>query len=201
VRDDTGSTRVGAEDEARRALLALDRRRFLGIIGGAGIAGTLAFGCGGVPDPWRAPGNLQLQVLGRRSYATFNAAAARLLGPTAERAILARVVDPAARADAWVAREPALGGPLGQALWALEWGIRPLMEKWRPFTGLGGDARDAVLDDLMRSGSDLKRDIFKGVRSLAILSFYSDPTGMRLASYPGPFGGPDGSGISDAMRY
>lgn len=189
------------ELEARGALLRLDRRRFLGVLGGTGLLGTTAFGCSGVPDAWRPPGNLQLRVLGSRAYSTFNAAAARLLGPSAQTAILAREVDPAAAADAWVAREPALGGPLAQALWALEWGVQPLVAKWRPFTALMDSGRDAVLDDLMRSRIDLKRDIFKGVRSLAILTFYSSPTGARLAGYPGAFGGPGAAGIGEAMRY
>ena len=97
-----------------------------------------------------------------------------------------------------MARLPALAGPLVQALWVLEWGVAPLVAKWRPFTALDGAGQDRVLEDLMRSRLDLKRDLFKGLKSLAMLTFYADPASRGRVGHPGPF---DAAGIAAAMTY
>jgi hypothetical protein len=107
-----------------------------------------------------------------------------------------RRIDPARAADLWVARLPALSGPLVQGLWLLEWGVAPLVAKWRPFTALDGAGQDRVLEDLMRSRLDLKRDLFKGLKSLAMLVTYSTSESRTLVGYPGPF---DAAGIAAAM--
>ena len=99
-----------------------------------------------------------------------------------------RSVDVAAAADALLARAPALAGPMGQALAVLEFGVWPLVAKVRPFTALAGDAQDAVLEQLMRSRLALKRQLFAGVRSLALLAFYTQPQSRAVSGYPGPFG-------------
>lgn len=142
------------------------------------------------------PPDLQLGVLSPRAYATFQSVAMRCVGPRGAEAIRARRIDPARAADAWVARVPALAGPLLQGLWVLEWGVYPLVAKWRPFTALDGAGQDRVLEDLMRSRLDLKRDLFKGMKSLAMLTFYADPAAQPGIGHPGAF---DARGIETAM--
>jgi hypothetical protein len=55
-----------------------------------------------------------------------------------------------------------------------------------------------VLADLAASRVDLKQAIFQGVRSLALLTFYSSPASRALTRYPGPFGNAE-IGISAAF--
>jgi hypothetical protein len=176
----------------------LDRRGLLRFAGALAAAGVLPSGCKGVPAELNPPGGVDLQVLSPRAYATFQAVAMRCVGPRAAEAIQARRIDPASAADAWVARLPALAGPLVQALWVLEWGVAPLVAKWRPFTALDGAGQDRVLEDLMRSRLDVKRDLFKGLKSLAMLAFYADPASRALVGHPGAF---DAAGIAAAMTY
>jgi hypothetical protein len=99
-----------------------------------------------------------------------------------------RTVDVGRTADGFLARAPTLAGPFSQALLVLEFGVWPLVPKGHRFTGLDGRAQDGVLDDLMRSRFDLKRQIFAGVRSLAMLAFYGSPASRAVSGYPGPFG-------------
>ncbi|MCX5737804.1 MAG: hypothetical protein NTZ61_04785 [Proteobacteria bacterium] len=176
----------------------LDRRGFLRFAGALAATGILPAGCGGVPAQLNPPAGVDLQVLSPRSYATFQAVAMRCVGPRGAEVIRAGRIDPARAADLWVARLPALAGPLVQALWVLEWGVAPLVAKWRPFTALDGASQDRVLEDLMRSRLDLKRDLFKGLKSLSMLTFYSDPASRALDGHPGAF---DAAGIVAAMKY
>ena len=174
----------------------LDRRGFLRLAGAAAATGLLPSGCGGVPPVLNPANPSTLQVLSPRAYATFQAVAMRCVGPRGAEAIRARRIDPARAADLWVARLPALAGPLVQGLWLLEWGFAPLVAKWRPFTALDGAGQDHVLEDLMHSRLDLKRDLFKGLKSLSMLVTYSTPASRALDGYPGPF---DAAGIRAAM--
>lgn len=174
----------------------LDRRGFLRLAGIAAAAGVFPTGCGGLPEALAPPAGLRLGVLSPRGYATFRAVAMRLVGPRGVEAIRTGRSDPARAADQWALRVPALAGPLAQGLWVLEWGVAPLVPKWRPFTALDGVAQDRVLEDLMRSRLDLKRDLFKGLRSLALLTFYSDPANRPALGHPGPL---DAAGIATAM--
>lgn len=167
---------------------ALERRAFLRLAGSLAAAGLVPSGCAGVPDALAPPPATALAVLTPRAYATFTAAAMRLVGPTGGGLIAARTVDVGRTADALLARTPALAGPLAQALAVLEFGVWPLLAKVRPFTALDGVAQDAVLDDLVRSRLDLKRQLVGGVRSLALLVFYGDPASRAVSGYPGPFG-------------
>jgi hypothetical protein len=176
----------------------LDRRGFLRFAGALAATGMLPSGCGGAPSELNPPAEVDLQVLSPRSYATFQAVAMRCVGPRGAEAIRGGRIDPARAADLWVARLPALAGPLVQALWVLEWGVAPLVAKWRPFTALDGVGQDRVLEDLMRSRLDLKRDLFKGLKSLSMLTFYSDPASRSLDGYPGAL---DAPGIVAAMTY
>lgn len=184
-------------DEVGSTFARLDRRGFLRLAGAVAAAGLLPAGCSAqTPEFLRPAGEASLGVLSPRAYATFQSVAMRCVGPRGAEAIRARRIDPARAADAWVARVPALAGPLLQGLWVLEWGVYPLVAKWRPFTALDGARQDRVLEDLMRSRLDLKRDLFKGMKSLAMLTFYSDPAAQAAAGHPGPF---DASGIEVAM--
>jgi len=175
---------------------ALDRRAFLRLAGGVAAAGLPPTGCGGVPAELAPPPDLALGVLSPRAYATFTAVAMRCVGPRGAEVIRTRRIDPARAADLWVARLPAVAGPLVSGLWLLEWGVAPLVAKWRPFTALDGAGQDRVLEDLMRSRLDLKRDLFKGLKSLSMLVTYSAPESRALVGYPGPF---DAAGITAAM--
>ena len=185
-------------DALAEAVLALDRRGFLRL---ATVCAALGYvGCRGsaLPASLAPPVDLELRVFSLRAYATFQAAAMRLLGARGEEAIRARRVDPAAAADAWVARLPGLGATLAQALWVLEFGVYPLVAKWRPFTALDAREQDLVLEDLMQSRWDTKRDLFKGLKSLAMLAYYADPASRAAIGHPGPF---DRQGIALAMQY
>jgi hypothetical protein len=187
------------ERELRQAGLALGRRRFLcaaGVLAGAGLVPT---GCGGVSGSLAPPPTAALQVLSPRTYAVFTAAAMRIIGTRGARLVADRTVDVGVLADAWLVRTPALAGPLGQALLVLEFGVWPFFAKLRPFTALEAPAQDAVLVECMTARRELKRSIFRGVRSLALLTFYGSPATRPLTGFPGPFG----SGavtIADAMR-
>ena len=174
--------------EIGRAAAGLERRVVLRLLGAAAAAGLLPSGCGGAPRALEPPPGPPLLVLTPRGYATFTAAAARLVGPTGAGLIAERTLDVGRAADRLLARSPALGAPLGQALLALEFGIRPLVAKWRPFTALEGTAQDAVLGDLMTSRWEVKRQLFAGVRALALLAFYGSPASRIVSGYPGPFG-------------
>jgi hypothetical protein len=184
------------EQEVLASLSRLDRRSFLRLAGAVAATGVLSSGCGGVPPALNPADPSTLQVLSPRAYATFTAVAMRCVGPRGAEVIRTRRIDPARAADLWVARLPAVAGPLVSGLWLLEWGVAPLVAKWRPFTALDGAGQDRVLEDLMRSRLDLKRDLFKGLKSLSMLVTYSAPESRALVGYPGPF---DAAGIHAAM--
>ncbi|MCW5889720.1 MAG: hypothetical protein KIT14_04135 [bacterium] len=178
------------------AAAALDRRTFLRLAGLAAAAGLVPTGCGGGQAP--AAGTT-LQVLSSRQYATLTAAAARLVGPRGAALIRDRAVDPAAAADALLARSPLVGGLVAQALTVLEFGVWPLLPKLRPFTALDDDAQDALLRDCMTSSMDLKQALFAGVRGIVMGAFYGQAATQPLTHYPGPFG-LGAVTIADAMQ-
>jgi len=183
------------------ALGPLSRRAFLRWVGAAAAAGLLPAGCGGERAAWlRPPPGTVLRRLSERGYAVLAAASARMVGGEGAEWIAEGRVAPAATADAWLDATPELAGPLGQGLLVLEFGFFPLLPKLRPFTALPGAAQDGVLADLATSEIGWKRDLFRGVRSIAFLAFYSDPAARPLIGHPGPFGrGP--VTIADAMSY
>ena len=181
-------------------LCALDRRAFLRWVGAAAGAGLLPSGCGGAPPRLAPPPGLELRFLTPRGYAVLTAAAQRVVGPRGAALIEQRAVDPGAAVDRFLASAPALADPLSRALWVLEFGVFPLLGKWRPFSALGGEAQDAILAELMGSRLALKRMLFKGVKSLALFGFYADPAGHAAIGYP-VGGGPGGAGVEDAMSY
>lgn len=189
--------------EVERQLARLDRRGFLRLTGAAAAAGLLPLGCGDAPPGLRPPEGLTLKVLTPRTYATFEAAAERLVGPAAR----ARLAAPsaggpalAARADARLVETPAFAGLVQQALLALEFGVWPLVPKLRPFTSLDADGRDAVLAGLATGRFDLSRALFQGVRSFTWLAWYADARSHPGIHYPGPFGDVEAH-RKDAMTY
>jgi hypothetical protein len=179
---------------------ALDRRAFLKAAGYGAALGLLPIGCGAAPAALAPPHDLVLEALSPRTYVTFGAAAARLVGPEGGRAIEAGSIHPARTAEGWLRALPGVAPLLQQALLVLEFAPFPLVAKLRPFTQLPGEAQDAVLLELMGSRFAWKRTVFGGVRGFAMLAYYSDPASRSLTGYPGPFGGP-GATVEDAMRY
>jgi len=171
-----------------RASAGLERRAFLRLAAVLATAGVLPSGCGGVPERWAPRAGSDLVVLSPRGYATFTAAASRLVGPTGGALVERRTVDVGRLLDGFLARAPAFVAPITQALVVLEFGVWPLVAKMRTFTALPGPAQDAVLSDLMRSRLGTKRQLFAGVRSLAMLAFYGAPESRVVSGYPGPFG-------------
>jgi hypothetical protein len=196
----SGDGRGAEAARLEHSLAALDRRGFLRATGLAAAAGLLPSGCGGVPDALAPPPGLALAVLTPRSYAAFRAASHALLGPNGRAAARAAGVDLAARADARLAATPAFAGLVQQALLALEFGVPPLVPKWRPFTALAPEAREAVLGRLATARWDLSRALFQGVRSFTWLAWYAAPASHAAVHYPPPYG--DASvRIADAMTY
>ncbi len=185
--------------ELRAAAASLDRRTFLRLAGVAAATGIMPSGCGGVPEGLAPRPDVTLAVLSPRTYAVFTAAAMRIVGPRGAELIADRRVDVGGLADAWLVAAPSVAGPLGQALLVLEFGVWPVIGKVRPFTSVPPGAQDGVLAECMTSRLDLKRSLFRGVRSLALLTFYGSPATRSLTGYPGPFG--TGSvTIADAMK-
>ena len=188
------------ERELAASGVVLGRRRFLQGVGALAGIGLVSTGCTSVPPSLAPPPSVTLGVLSPRTYGVFTAAAMRVVGPRGAPLIAARTVDVGALADAWLVRTPALAGPLGQALLVLELGVWPLAGKLRSFTALDGAGQDAILAEHMTSRLELKRSVFRGVRSLALLTFYGSPATRSLTDYPGPFG-TDRVSIADAMRW
>lgn len=184
--------------DAEAAGRALGRRDVLRLAALAAGAGLVPSGCGGVPDELHAGAGAELAVLTPRTYAVLTAATMRVVGPAGADLVARRVVDAGRVADRWLAGAPAVAEQLGTALLLLEYGVPPLVWKWRPFTRLAPDAQDAALDGLMRSRWDLARRLFAGVRALALLAFYGSPASRAVTGYPGPFGS-DAVSIGDAM--
>ena len=179
---------MSPSSDLQRAAAALDRRAFLKAAGAVAAAGLLPAGCGGVPDLLAPPPDLRLAALSRRAYATVNAVGARIVGPQGAALIERRTVDVGALADQLLARNPVLAGLLSQGLAVLEFGVWPLVAKFRPFTSLSAEAQDRVLADLADSHFETKRELFGAVRALVFSTFYGAPATRLLSGYPGPFG-------------
>jgi hypothetical protein len=187
--------------EVQALVASLDRRAFLKLARYSAALGLLPVGCGAAaPAGLAPPHDLALEVLSPRTYVTFGAATARLVGPEGGRAVVAGRIEPARSAEGWLRALPGVAPLLQQALLVLEFAPFPLIAKLRPFTRLPGEAQDAALAELMGSRFAWKRAVFSGVRGFAMLAYYSDPASRSLTGYPGPFGGP-GATVDDAMRY
>ena len=194
-----GERRRQLEQRAARELLALDRRGFLARAGLAAAAACLPAGCSGPPAGGGPPAGLALRALSPRGYAVLNAAAERIAGPSGAALVRDRRIDPAARAERFLAGAPELATPLGRALLVLEFGIWPLTGRWRPFTALDDAGRDAVLAELRDSRFEVGRAVFAGVRGVAVLGFYAAVGEARPAGFePGRI--PETASIADAMR-
>jgi hypothetical protein len=180
-------------------LQGLERRTVLRLFGVVAAAGALPAGCTGLPDAFTPGQGAALRTLSARSYAVLTAAAQRIVGPAGAPLIASRTVDVGRLADAWLARTPVLAAPVAQALTLLEFGTWPLLGKVRPFTALDDAGRDRVLAECMTSRLEVKRSVFRGVRSLVLLAFYGHPASRAAIGYPGPFGSATVT-IADAMR-
>ena len=191
----TGPT-LPASQEAAEAFASLDRRTFLRLAGVVLGSALLPTGCGGLPAELTPRADRPLAMLTPRGYASFQAFAMRFAGPRVRSGIAAGKLDPAAAADAWIARQPALGAALGQGLALLEWGVWPILPKWRPFSALDGRGQDHVLADLAASSWAWKRDLYRGLGSLASVVVFGDPALRALLDFPLPF---DAAGVQRAM--
>lgn len=158
----------------------LHRRGFLRALGVAAAAGVLPVGCGGAA----------------RRHALLHALTARIAGPAAADAIARGAVDPAEVAAAWLARMGPLADALGAALAVLEWGVWPLVPKWRRFSALAPGEQDAVLAHLRDGRWSVQRQLFAGVKTLCLLAWYSQPASHEAIGYPGPF-----ADVSAAMTW
>jgi hypothetical protein len=197
----SGEGVAATDHHVASALSVLDRRAFLRLAGTVTAAGSWPLGCLPVKNELGPPPEVELTQLTPRTYAVFQAAAGRLLGPGPSELIQRGVVNPARIADTWLARLPELAPALRAGLLVLEFAPFPFMRKLRPFTALGPSAQDTVLVDLMCSSTDWKRALFKGIKSFACLTFYSTAPSRALTGYPGPFGGREGAGaIAEAME-
>jgi hypothetical protein len=193
-----GASRL--HDLAVGELAALDRRGFLRALGALAAAGLLPAGCARAPEGAGPPPDLALRHLTPRTYATLNAAAARIVGPDGAALVAAGRIDPGREAERFLAGAPALAPALRQALLVLEFGVRPLLPKWRPFTALGGADRDAVLAGLAASRLALLRRLFAGVKAISLMGFYGAPASHEAIGYPLGAAGP-GPTIADALRW
>ena len=190
---------TAAEHAARDALAALDRRGFLRLVALAAATGALPAACSRDPAAGAAaPGDLK--ALSARGWAVLHAAAARVVGPPGAALVASGAVDPARRADAFLAGEPSLAPAARAALLVLEFGVHPLLPKWRAFTALDGPAQDRVLADLAGSRIAAKRRIFAGVKTLSLLGFYAAPEARALLRYPLGAASPQAT-IADAMAW
>jgi hypothetical protein len=187
-----------AEHAARDALEALDRRGFLRLVALAAAAGALPAGCSHDPAGLTVPGDLK--ALSARGWAVLHAAAARVVGPPGAALVANGAVDPARRADAFLAGAPSLAPAASAALLVLEFGVHPLLPKWRAFTALDGPAQDRVLADLAGSRIAAKRRIFAGVKTLSLLGFYAAPEARAQLRYPLGAASPQAT-IADAMAW
>lgn len=179
--------RATLERRAGEDLAFLDRRGFLKL--GTAAAVALLPGCRAAPRGAGPPAGLALEHLTPRTYAVLNAAAARLVGPRGGALVAAGRADPGAGCERFLTETPELAGPMRQALLLLEYGVWPLLPKGRPFTSLAAAQQSAVLDDLAGSRLALKRRVFGGLRSVALLSFYgpvsqAPPAGFAIGLIP-----------------
>ncbi len=176
--------------QAVAALSALDRRTFLRLAGLAAASGVVGAGCGPAPPALLPSAGLELRHLTPRTWAVFTAASARIVGPAGAEAIATRRLEPGARAESFLASAPTLASTLRQALLVLEFGIPPLLAKLRPFTALAPAGQDEILRELRDSRFEIKRLLFGGVRSLALLACYGDPASREWMDYPFEHPGP-----------
>jgi hypothetical protein len=177
----------------------LERRTVLRLFGVAATLGVLPGGCTGVRDLLTPGAGAPLQILSPRRYAVLTAAALRMVGPDGAPLVATRTIDVGRIADEWLVRTPALATPIGQALSMLEFGVWPLLGKVRPFTALDDAGRDRILRECVTSSVELKRSLFRGIRSLVLLAFYGHEASRAVTGYPGPFGSATVT-IADAMR-
>ncbi len=161
----------------------MDRRTFVkrGLLGGA----VLLLGAGGLalqPSRRVAPAGPLLSV-DERGFSVLVAIAARVVPPGADAVAIAQGVDlalsrvpPEARAD------------LGNLLGLFENALPGLLldGRARPFTQLGPEAQDRVLESWRDSRLALRRGGYHALRKLCFLVYYGEPSAWRAIHYAGP---------------
>jgi len=167
--------------------LTVDRRGFLRLGGSAGLAALAG-----------------LPALPAAAADPAGAAAAGAFFSEREREILRAVVermvetgDPAAPAlgdtralevidAACAALPPEVTGPLPLALWLFEWWPFLCELRFRRFSALDAEARDASLRGWMTSRFAVRRTAFLALRNLSLLGWWSQEETWPLIGYQGP---------------
>jgi hypothetical protein len=132
---------------------------------------------------------------GEASGRFFNATETEILTQIAERMVdSGQARAPRLRATGAIATidrtcqqlDPALTGVLPTALQLVEYG--PFLFDWtlRRFTQLGDTEKDASLAGWMTSRFELRRLVFKALRNLSFLGYYSQEESWPLIGYAGP---------------
>jgi hypothetical protein len=132
---------------------------------------------------------------GEASGRFFNATETEILTQIAERMVdSGQAAAPRLRATGTIATidrtcqqlDPALTRLLPTALQLVEYG--PFLFDWtfRRFTQLGDTEKDASLAGWMTSRFELRRLVFKALRNLSSLGYYSQEESWPLIGYAGP---------------
>lgn len=149
-------------------------------------AGGLAFsfpltGCAPVRYPER-----ELHFLTPKEWATLDAAAARLVPRTPER-LGAPDLDVASAADRlFASAHPRLQHDLKQLLNSLE-DLTWLNLRFRPFTALSEESKDAYLQSWADSPLGIQRQGFVALAKIAATLVYMDPRTWPQIGYAGPW--------------
>jgi hypothetical protein len=178
--------------------LAVDRRGFLRLSGSAGLA-ALA-GLRALPAAAAGPA-----LAGAEGF--FSEREREILRAVVERMV--ETGDPAAPAladtralevidSACAALPPEVTGPLPLALWLFEWWPFLFELRFRRFSALDADARDASLRGWMTSRFAVRRTAFLALRNLALLGFWSQEETWPLIGYQGPLLPPAAPGAAGA---
>ena len=158
----------------------------------AGLGGAVLLGLGGAGLALRPGAEVDvtpdLRVLTPRQYGILVAVADRICAggdgrPAASAVGVAEKVD-----HQLSTMHPADAVELGQGLLLIENALVGLLLDGRtmPFTLLGPDAQDAVLEDFRTSRIAIRRSVYKALRGLVAASYWGDPRLYAAVGYPGP---------------
>lgn len=159
-----------------------------------GIFGGLLLAAGGAAWVALRPGKHEPEpaggrvALSPREYAALAAVARRLL-PRGGTWPAPETVGVAQACDKVIARLDEISRvELRQLLNLLESGLSGLLSavSAQPFTLMGPEDQDAVLEGWRKSRLMLKRSGFHALRSLAVGVYFADPTVWPAMGYPGP---------------
>jgi len=158
----------------------------------AGLGGAVLLGLGGAGLALRPGAEVvdvpDLRVLTPRQYGILVAVADRIC-PGGGGRPAASAVGVAAKVDHQLSTmHPADAAELGQGLLLIENALVGFLLDGRtaPFTRLGPDAQDAVLEDFRTSRIAIRRSVYKALRGLVAASYWGDPRLYGAVGYPGP---------------